>query len=208
MYPFLLVFHSSWYCLLRTEWLVVFLLNGQNLFSMTKVISWQSLNKFEVIAYISNWTFFSMFTILPMFFEYVPIKFVDVSSKPTLCILLNLIYMGLLTGKCSWQCLPPPAKIQQWNTKKRCWILSKLTMKTPEECQCFLMSPCQWGPSGRYRCVWICFNIKLSFHNLFHLVHGKVHSEANKCTSYCPTVTQSTMDNVFLNLLLGAQTFI
>ena len=106
--------------------------------------------------------FFSMFTILPMFFEYVPIKFVDVSSKPTLCILLNLIYMGLLTGKCSWQCLPPPPKIQQWNTKKRCWILSKLTMKTPEECQCFLMSPCQWGPSGRYRCVWICFNIKQS----------------------------------------------
>ena len=35
-------------------------------------------------------------------------------------------------------------------------------MKTPEERQCFLMSPYQWDRSGGYSCTWICFNIYLS----------------------------------------------
>ena len=35
-------------------------------------------------------------------------------------------------------------------------------MKTPEECQCSLMSPCQWGHSGGYSCMWISFNSYLS----------------------------------------------
>ena len=33
-------------------------------------------------------------------------------------------------------------QIQQWNTKKRYGIFSKLTVKTPDERRCFLMSPC------------------------------------------------------------------
>ena len=53
-------------------------------------------------------------------------------------------------------------QIQQWNTKKKSGIFSKLKMKTPEERQCFLMSPCQWGHSGQYSRTWICFNIYLS----------------------------------------------
>ena len=53
-------------------------------------------------------------------------------------------------------------QIQQWNTKKRYGTFSKLTVKTPEERQCFLMSSYQWGCSGGYSCMWICFNIYLS----------------------------------------------
>ena len=55
------------------------------------------------------------------------------------------------------------SQIQQWNTQKRCGNFSKLlTMKTSEECQCFLMTPCQWGCSVRYSCTWISFNTYLS----------------------------------------------
>ena len=53
-------------------------------------------------------------------------------------------------------------QIQQWNTKKSCEFFSKLTLKTPKECQCFLMPSCQWGLSGGYSSTWICFNIYLS----------------------------------------------
>ena len=52
-------------------------------------------------------------------------------------------------------------QIQKWNTKKRCGFFLKLTMKTSEEHQYFLMSPCQWGCSDWYSCTWIWFNIYL-----------------------------------------------
>ena len=35
-------------------------------------------------------------------------------------------------------------------------------MKTPEQRQCFLMSPCQWGRPGGYSCTWIRLNIYFS----------------------------------------------
>ena len=38
----------------------------------------------------------------------------------------------------------------------------KLTMKTQEERQCFLIFPCKWGCSGGYSCTWICFNTYIS----------------------------------------------
>ena len=53
-------------------------------------------------------------------------------------------------------------QIQQWKTKKRYGIFLKFKVKTAEERQCFLMSPCQWGRSSGYSCMWICFNIYLS----------------------------------------------
>ena len=52
-------------------------------------------------------------------------------------------------------------QIQKWNTKKMCGFFLKLTMKTSEEHQYFLMSPCQWGCSDWYSCTWIWFNIYL-----------------------------------------------
>ena len=53
------------------------------------------------------------------------------------------------------------SQIQEWNNKKRYGNFSMVTVKTPEECQCFFMSSCQWGRSGWYSCMWICFNIYL-----------------------------------------------
>ena len=52
--------------------------------------------------------------------------------------------------------------MQPATLKKRYGIFSKLTIKTPKERRCFLMSPYQWGRSGGYSCTWICFNIYLS----------------------------------------------
>ena len=52
-------------------------------------------------------------------------------------------------------------QIQEWNNKKRYGNFSKLRMKTPDECQCFFMSSSQWGHSGQYSCMWICFYIYL-----------------------------------------------
>ena len=52
-------------------------------------------------------------------------------------------------------------QIQEWNNKKRYGNFSMLTMKTPEKCQSFFMSSYQWGRSGWYSCMWICFNIYL-----------------------------------------------
>ena len=73
-------------------------------------------------------------------------------------LIFNCLYVNL-----GWQTQPVTLpQIQQWNTKKMCGIFSKLTMKTPEEHQCFLMSPCQWSHSGGYSCTWICFKIDLS----------------------------------------------
>ena len=37
------------------------------------------------------------------------------------------------------------SQIQEWNTKNRCGICSKLMIKTSELHQCFLMFSCQWG---------------------------------------------------------------
>ena len=49
----------------------------------------------------------------------------------------------------------------------------------------------------------------LSFHNLFHFVHGDVHDEANMVYLLTPQGAQSyEVHNVLLNLLLGAQTFL
>ena len=39
--------------------------------------------------------------------------------------------------------------------------MSKLTIKSPGESQCFITFPCKWGRSGGYSCIWICFNIYL-----------------------------------------------
>ena len=62
-------------------------------------------------------------------------------------------------GKCSQQYFP---KFNNETLRKKCGIFSKLAMKTPEEHQCFSMSPYPLGRSGGYRCTWICFNIYLS----------------------------------------------
>ena len=92
---------------------------------------------------------------------------------------------------------------QQWNTKKRCAILSKLTMKTPEKSPSFLTFPCQWGRSGGYSCMWICFNI-------YPFIISFIWCTARymmRWTHVTPNVTRSKKlcgANVLLNLRLGA----
>ena len=80
-------------------------------------------------------------------------------------------------------------QIQQWNTKKRCGIFSKLTMKTPEEHQCFLMSPCQWGSSGGHSCSWPCFNINIFI--IYLTWHTASYTMRRRHVS--PHVTRSTI---------------
>ena len=53
------------------------------------------------------------------------------------------------------------SQIQQWNSK-RCGIFSNLTMKKPEDYQCFLISPYKWGRSDGCSCIWICFKCYFS----------------------------------------------
>ena len=79
-------------------------------------------------------------------------------------------------------------QIQQLNTKKRYGIFSKLTVNTPEERRCFLMSPCQWGRSGGYSCTSICFNIFLS---IIYFT-WRTARYAMRRTSVPPNVTRST----------------
>ena len=70
--------------------------------------------------------------------------------------------------------------------KKRCGILSKLTMKTPEKRQCFLTPLCQQGLSGGYSCAWICFNIYLS---IMYFMWWMLRNMRWKCVP--PNVTRS-----------------
>ena len=79
-------------------------------------------------------------------------------------------------------------RIQQWNTKKICGILTKWTMKTPEESHCFLMSPCQWGCSRGYSSMWICFNIYLF---LIYFIWCMVRCMMRQ-TQVPPNITRST----------------
>ena len=44
------IFHPAWYCPFKNREVGVFLLNGQNLLSMTKVICWRSLNGKVLLA--------------------------------------------------------------------------------------------------------------------------------------------------------------
>ena len=78
--------------------------------------------------------------------------------------------------------------IQQCNTKKKCGIFSKVTMKTPEERQCFLMSSCQWGRSGGHSCTWICFNIYLS---IIYFIWYRTTYKMRQ-TRVPPNITRST----------------
>ena len=57
-------------------------------------------------------------------------------------------------------------------------------MKTPEERQCFLMSPCH---SGRYSCTEICFNIYLSIINFIWYMA----KNTRRRTRVPPSVTRS-----------------
>ena len=78
--------------------------------------------------------------------------------------------------------------IQQWKTKKSCGIFSKLTMKTPEERQCFFISPCQWGCFGGCSCTWISFNIYLSI--IYFISYMARYT--TRQTRVPPNVTRST----------------
>ena len=91
----------------------------------------------------------------------ISINFVNVCSKPTLCILFKLnthffsccscpfwliwynLHLSLLVNPSG-----NTSKIQEWKIKKMYGIFSKLTTEMPEQCQCFLMSSCQWDCSG------------------------------------------------------------
>ena len=59
---------------------------------------------------------------------------------------------------------------------------------------------------------WIQLHINLfqhlSFHNIFHLVHGKLHDEANVYLLTSHGAQNYEAHNVLLNLLLGARTFV
>ena len=54
------------------------------------------------------------------------------------------------------------SQIEQWNTKKRCGICSKLTMKTSERHQCFLMFSCQWGHFELWTDVTHCSRVSIA----------------------------------------------
>ena len=62
-------------------------------------------------------------------------------------------------------------------------------MKTPEEHQCFLMSPCQWGSSGGYSCTWPCFNINIFI--IYLTWHTASYTMRQRPVS--PHVTRSTI---------------
>ena len=95
----------------------------------------------------------------------------------------------------------------QENTTKRQGILLKLTIKTPEEHQCFLTSPCQWGPSVGYGCTRICLNIYLSV--IYFIWHMARYLMRRKCIPTNVTWMQNyEVNNVLLNLLLEAWTFV
>ena len=117
----------------------------------------------------------------------ISIYFIDICSKPYSAYFLHLIQVYLhvvvwpvwlmlhnfapaFACLIIFTCLPfdhrrqiqpvTPSQIQEWNTKKKCGICSKLTIKTLERHQYFLMFSCQWGG----------FNVLVNFEQISHLV--------------------------------------
>ena len=106
----------------------------------------ENLNKFDT-SFTSSWCLIHLVNIA--WFAPVLACFVLFTSSVPLSLLLN------------------PAgstpQVQQWNAEKRGGIFSKLTVKAPKRCQCFLMSLCHCGCSGVFFKFFLFTHLALKF---------------------------------------------
>ena len=95
------------------------------------------------------------------------------------------------------------SQIQQWNSK-RCGIFSNLTMKKPEDYQCFLISPYKWGRSDGCSCIWICFKCYFSIiYFIWYMARYTMRQTPVTRSTSCKLAFKSTALILFEQSFLG-----